>query len=38
MISREGVAIEEKKIQDIRRKLSEKEPVAFYENLPKFLL
>ena len=38
MISREGVAIEKEKIQDILGKVLEKEPVGFDENAPKFLL
>ena len=38
MISREGIALEEEKIQDILEKVLEKEPVGFDENAPKFLL
>ena len=38
MISREGVAIEEEKIQDILGNVLEKEPVGFDENSPKLLL
>ena len=38
MISREGVALEEEKIQNILGKVLEKEPVGFDENAPKFLL
>ena len=34
MISREGIAIEEEKIQDIQEKVLEKEPVGFDENSP----
>ena len=36
MISREGIAIEEEKIQDIQEKVLEKEPVGFDENSPYF--
>ena len=37
-LKREGVAIEEGKIQDILGKVLENEPVGFDENSPKFLL
>ena len=37
-ISREGVAIEEEKIQDILGKVLEKEPIDFNKNSANFLL
>ena len=38
MISREGVAIEEEKIQDILGKVLEEEPIDFNKNSANFLL